>query len=208
MALVTGTPYGTITQQDEIYIEGAPYVYYQESESDTPEIVDEDGYYWGLSGTSTYPVYQLACYEDVSLASDVTINSIRCDNVGDKDVIQKLNHLEFTLTLSSLMPLSVLRHILRGGGYTLSGQVEKMGIGPINNNKYYKVYLPKVYDDDTGDWLSITMHRAKFVDAWTINMPSGDKWTVTGVTIWALADDSKPAAQQFATIIRADPSAL
>lgn len=209
MALVTGTPDGTITAMDEIFIEGAPYVYYQENiQGTTPELVDGDSFYWGLSGTPTYPVYQLACYEDVSLASDLTVNSIRCDQVGDKDVIQKLNHLEFTLTLSSLFPLSALQHILRGGGYLLSGKVEKMGIGAINNNKYYKVYLPKVYDEDTGDWLSITLHRAKFVDAWTINMPSGDKWAVTGVTVWGLADDNKPAAQQFATVIRADPSAL
>jgi len=206
MALVTGTPAGTITQQDEIYIEGAPYVYYQDY--DGPLIVDGDSFYWGLSGTVTYPVFQLACYEDVSLGSDVTVNAIRCDNIGDKDVIQKLNHLEFTLTLSSLLPLTALRHILRGSAVTLSGQVEKMGIAAINNNQYYKVYLPKVYDDDTGDYLSITIHRAKFVDAWTLNMPSGDKWTVTGVTLWGFADDSKPAAQTFATVIRADPSAL
>jgi len=206
MPLVTGTPQGTITAQDEIYIEGAPYVYYQDY--DGPTLVDGDGYYWGLSGTAAYPVYQLACYEDVSLGSDVTVNAIRCDNIGDKDVIQKLNHLEFTLTLSSLFPLSVLRHILRGSAVTLSGEVEKMGIGPINNNQYYTVYLPKVYDDDTGDWVSITIHKAKFVDAWTINMPSGDKWTVTGVTVWGFADDTKTAGQEFATVIRADPSAL
>jgi hypothetical protein len=206
MALVTGTPEGVITQMDEIYIEGAPFVYYQDY--DGPLIVDSDTYYWGLSGTAAYPVYQLACYEDVSLGSDMTVNAIRCDNVGDKDVIQKLNHLEFTLTLSSLLPLSALQNIIRGGGYLLSGAVEKMGIGPINNNEFYKVYLPKVYDEDTGDWLSITIHRAKFVDAWTINMPSGDKWTMTGISIWGMADESKPSPQQFATVIRADPSAL
>ena len=73
MALVTGTPAGTITQQDEIYIEGAPYVYYQDY--DGPLIVDGDSFYWGLSGTVTYPVFQLACYEDVSLGSDVTVNA-------------------------------------------------------------------------------------------------------------------------------------
>lgn len=206
MALVTGTPEGTLIAMDEVYVEGAPYVYYQDY--DGPLILDTDTYYWGLSGTTAYPVFQLACYEDVSLGSDISVNAIRCDNVGDKDVIQKLNHLEFTLTLSSLLPLSALQNIMRAGGYSLSGKVEKMGIGAINNNEYYKVYLPKVYDEDTGDWLSITIHRAKFVDAWTINMPSGDKWTMTGITIWGLADDSKPSAQTFATVIRADPSAL
>jgi hypothetical protein len=206
MALVTGTPDGTITAMDEIFLEGAPFVYYQDI--DGPELLDGDGFYWGLSGTVTYPAFQLACYEDVSLGTDMTVNSIRCDQIGDKDVIQKLNHLEFTLTLSSLFPLSALQNIIRGGGYLLSGKVEKMGIGPSNNNEYYRVYLPKVYDEDTGDWVSITIHRAKFVDAWTINMPSGDKWTVTGVTVWGLADETKPSAQQFATVVRADPSAL
>jgi len=206
MALVTGTPEGTLIAMDEVYVEGAPYVYYQDY--DGPLILDSDSYYWGLSGTAAYPVFQLACYEDVSLGSDISVNAIRCDNVGDKDVIQKLNHLEFTLTLSSLLPLSALQNIMRAGGYMLSGKVEKMGIGAINNNEYYKVYLPKVYDEDTGDWVSITIHKAKFVDAWTINMPSGDKWTMTGITIWGLADDSKPSAQTFATVIRADPSAL
>jgi hypothetical protein len=208
MGLLTGTPYGTITQQDEIYLEGAPYIYYQENDAVTPNMVDSDGFYWGLSGTVARPVFQLACYQEVKLESDVTVNAIRCDNVGDKDVIQKLNHLQLTLTLASLLPLSSLTHILRGSAVTLSGKVEKMGIGAINNNKLYKVYLPKVYDDDTGDWVEFTIHRAKFVNAWTINMPSGDKWTVTGVTIWGFADDTMPAAQRFATVTRADPSAL
>ena len=206
MALVTGTPDGTITAMDEIFLEGAPFIYYQDY--DGPVIQDAESYFWGLSGTTAFPVFQLACYEDVSLGTDMTVNSIRCDQIGDKDVIQKLNHLEFTLTLSSLFPLSALQNVIRAGGYTLSGKVEKMGIGPINNNELYKVYLPKVYDEDTGDWLSITIHRAKFVDAWTMNMPSGDKWTITGVTVWGLADESKPSAQQFATVVRADPSAL
>lgn len=208
MPLITGTPDGSLTQMDEIFVEGAPYIYFQEVDASVPALFDADTFYWGLSGTPSFPVYQLACYEDVSLASDVTVNSIRCDNVGDKDVIQKLNHLELSLTLSSLFPLSVLRHVIRGGPVTLTNFVEKMGIGPINNNKVYRVFLPKVYDEDTGDLVSFTLHRAKFVDAWTLNTPSGNKWTLTGVTIWALADESKPSAQQFATVIRADPSAL
>lgn len=208
MGLATGTPQGVVTQQDEIYLEGAPYIYYQDYEADELNIPDGDGFYWGLTGSASYPIYQLACYEDVNFGSDISVNSIRCDNIGDKDVIQKLNHLEVSLTLSSLFPLSVLRHILRAGEVTLTDEVEKMGIGTINNNQYYHVYMPKVYDDVALDWVGITIHRAKFVDAWTIQMPSGDKWTVTGITIWGMADESMPADQQFATVIRRDPSAL
>lgn len=206
MALLTGTPYGTIVEQEDLYLEGAPYIYYQDYAG--PTMFDADSYYYLLSGTAAYPVYRLGCYEDVSLASDVTMNAIRCDNVGDKDVIQKLNHLELTLSISSLFPLTALRHILRASPVTAGTDVEKMGIGSISNSQYYKVYLPKVYDDDTGDLLIMQLHRAKFVDAWTIEMPSGDKWMVTGVKIWGFADDNKPAGQRFATVIRQDPSVL
>lgn len=208
MPLITGTPLGNIVSQDEIYIEGAPYIYYQDyaaSELFTP---DADGFYYGLSGTTQHPVYALACYEDVQLGSDLTVNAVRCDKIGDKAVIQKLNHLEFQFSLSSLFPLSTLSPILRGSAVTAATDFEKMGIGPINNNAFYHIYLPKVYDEATGDFVTITLHRAQFVGAWTLAMPSGNKWMLGGISAWALADDTKPSAQSFATVIRADPSAL
>jgi hypothetical protein len=208
MALLTGTPQGNVVSQDEIYIEGAPYVYYQDSDATLLWNPDGDNYYWGLSGTTSYPVYSLACYEDVALADDVTVNSVRCDKIGDKAVIQKRNHLVFTLSLSSLFPLTTTAPIIRGSTPTSSTPFEKMGIGEINNNNYYHVYLPKVYDQDTADYVSITIHRAQFVDAWTIAMVSGDKWMLGGIAIWALIDDTKPAGQEYATIIRYDPSAI
>lgn len=208
MPLVTGTPEGNVIAQDEIYIEGAPYVYYQDYAADYLLNPDGDGYYYGLSGTSVYPVYELACYEDVALADDVTVNSVRCDKVGDKAVIQKRNHLVFTLALSSLFPLTTTSPIIRGSTPTSSTPFEKMGIGPINNNAFYHVYLPKVYDEAAFDYVSITIHKAQFVDAWTIAMVSGDKWMLGGIAIWGLVDDTMPAGQEYATIIRYDPSAI
>lgn len=208
MPLVTGTPEGNVISQDEIYIEGAPYVYYQDYNADYLLNPDGDNYYYGLSGTSVYPVYELACYEDVALADDVTVNSVRCDKVGDKAVIQKRNHLVFTLALSSLFPLTTTSPIMRGSTPTSSTPFEKMGIGPINNNAYYHVYLPKVYDETAFDYVSITIHKAQFVDAWTIAMVSGDKWMLGGIAIWGLVDDTMPAGQEYATIIRYDPSAI
>ena len=208
MALLTGTPEGNIVSQDEIFIEGAPYIYYQDYNADYLHNPDGDGFYWGLSGTTTYPVYELACYEDVALADDLTVNSVRCDQVGDRAVIQKRNHIVFTFALSALFPLTTTRPIIRGSTVTTSAPWEKFGIGTINNNLYYHVYLPKVYDEDAADWVSVTIHRAQFVDAWTIAMVSGDKWMLGGIAVWGLSDSTMPSGQEFATIIRYDPSAI
>jgi hypothetical protein len=79
-----------------------------------------------------------------------------------------------------------------------------MGLGIINNNVYYHVYLPKVYDPVAADYFVIQLHRAQFVDAWTIAMPSGNKWMLSGCHAWALADENQPAGQEFATVIRFD----
>lgn len=208
MALLTGTPEGSITSGESVYIEGAPYIYYQDWRADELHNPDGDGYYWGLSGTSTYPVYSLACYEDVALADDLTVNSIRCDQVGDTAVIQKRNHLAFSFSLSALFPLTVSAPLIRASTPTTSAPFEKMGIGTINNNVYYHVYLPKVYDEVAYDYISITIHKAQFVDAWTIAMVSGDKWMLGGIAAWALYNENMPSGQEFATVIRYDPSAI
>jgi len=94
MALVTGTPLGQINAQDEIYIDAAPTIYFQDYNANHLNNPDGDGFYWGLSGTTTYPVYSLACYEDVVWASEYESNAIRCDTVGNKSQIQKLNHID------------------------------------------------------------------------------------------------------------------
>lgn len=210
MTLLTGVPLGNIVTQDELFIEGAPYIYYQAFEANLLNRPDANGFYWGLSGTTTYPVYELACYEDVSLADDLTINAVRCDQIGDRDVIMKRNHLVFSFSLSSLFPLTSTTALIRGGAVTTSASPdrESMGLGPINNAQAYHIYLPKVYDDLTGDLLIISLPRAKFVDPWTIAMVSGDKWMLGGISAWALATSITAAGQEFATIIRQDPSLL
>jgi hypothetical protein len=208
MALVTGTPLGQINAQDELYIDAAPTIYFQDYEATELSNPDGDGFYWGLSGTTTYPVYSLACYEDVVWASEYESNAIRCDTVGDKSNIQKLNHIDLTFTLKTLMPLATLTHILRGGAVTTSaGATEKMGIGQPNNQQFYHYYLVSVYDETAGDHITVTAHKAQFVDAWEIGFTYGEPATI-GMTFRAFADDTKPAAQLFATIIRADPSAI
>ncbi len=203
--MVTGV-YGTPLTQDDIYIEGAPYIYFQEYGG--PDMVDADNYYYGLSGTVTHPIYQIGCIQDVSFGENVTMNAVRCDTSGDKDVIQKRNHLEVNLTITTLLPLSQLAHILKFSLAKASGSTEKVGIGNINNNRKYKIYMPKVYDEDTGDFVAIQLHKCKFVDAFTINFRQGEPWNVTGLKLWGLRDDVKPSGQEFATIIRADADAL
>jgi hypothetical protein len=205
MTLITGTPIGTINTMEDLFITGAPNIYFQDYGAGELNTPDADGFYSGLSGTVAKPIYEMGCYSDVSLADSTELTSIRCDSVGDKSVLMKRNYLELKFTLKSLFPLATLTHILNGGAVTAGSGLEKMGLGVINNNVYWHVYFPKVYDEVTGDYVSITGHKCKFVGAFELNMPYADQWNITGVTLRLLADTTKPSAQQFATVIRADP---
>jgi len=207
--LVTGAPLGTINAQEELYIEGAPYLYFQDSTPAPLWNPDAEGFYWNLSGTSSYPVYRIGCIQDVSLTEGLTINDVRCDTVGTKDTMQRRDYIEYAFSFSSLFPLSALRHLLKlGSAPTVITDYEKQGIGSINNSQFYHFYAPKVYDDEGGDFVAVHLHRAKFVEAFTVNMRSGEPWMVEGVRIRSYADETKPVAQKFGTIIRYDRSAL
>ena len=208
MTLITGSPIGNVLTQEDLYIEGAPYIYFQDYTATPLHNPDANGYYWGLSGTSTYPVYLIGCAVDVSLTEGVTMNDVRCDAVGSKDVIQRRDYVEFNLTVQSLFPLAVLSKMMNLSTPTSPTDMEYVGIGPINNNKKYMVYAPKIYDEDTGDHLMFHLHKAKFVDAWTIEFRQGEAWQMTGVKLRAFADDTKPTSQLFGVIMRSDPSAL
>lgn len=206
--LVTGTPVGNLLTAEDLYLEGAPYIYFQDNLANPLNNPDGDGYYWGLSGTSAYPVYEVGCPLDVSFTEGVTANDVRCDNVGVKDTIQKRDYVELQLTINSMFPLSQLRHLMGLSTPTTGTGVEKVGIGGINNTRSYHVYMPRVYDEDSGDYLVIHLHKAKFVDAWSLDMKSGEPWQLTGVKIRAYADQTKPTTQRFGVIVRADASAL
>ena len=208
MSLSTGTPAGNVDSQDEIYIEGSPYLFIQQYEATPLNNPDGSGYYWGMSGTTAYPVFQIGCVQDVSLTEGVTMNAIRCDTDGDRGTIQRRDHVEFNLTILSQFPLTTLRHMLNLSTPTVSTGLEKMGIGSINNNRFYMAYAPKVYDQDTGDYVLFHLHRAQFVDAWTINMKGGDSWTTTGLKLRAYSDSTRPDNQKFGVIVRSDTSAI
>ena len=207
--IVTGSPVGQINAQEELYLEGAPYLYFQDATANPLNNPDSDGFYWNLSGTSTYPVYRVGCIQDVSLTEGLTINQVRCDSIGDKDTIQRRDYIEYAFSFTSLFPLSALRHMLKlGSAPTVGTGYEKQGIGSINNTQFYHFYTPKVYDDVNGDYVAIHLHRAKFVEAFTVNMRSGEPWMVEGIRIRSYATETVPAAQKFGTIIRGDLSAL
>lgn len=208
MALVTGTPLGTINAQDDIYLDTAPSLWFQDNDANPLNNPDGDGFYWGITGSPTYPAYALECYEGVSLVSEYESNAIRCDTVGDKGQIQKLNHIDLTFTLKTLLPLATLTHILKGGAVTTNaGATEKFGIGQPNNQQYWRVYGAIVYDETAGDYINFTGHRCQFVDAWTLTFVYGAPSTIA-VTLRCFADSALPSAQQFMTVIRADPSAI
>jgi hypothetical protein len=207
--LVTGAPVGTINAQEEVYLDGAPYLYFQDATADPLNNPDVQGFYWNLSGTSTYPIYRVGCIQDVSLTEGLTMNQVRCDTIGDKATIQRRDYIEFNFSFTSMFPLSALRHLLNlGSAPTVATGFEKQGIGSINNNQFYHFYAPKVYDDTAGDYVVFHLHRAQFVDAFTVNMRSGEPWMVEGIKIRAYADETKPATQKFGVIVRGDLSAL
>lgn len=208
MALVTGTPLGTINAQDDIYLDTAPSLWFQDFSAALLNNPDGAGFYWGLTGTPTYPAFALECYEGVALAASYEGNPIRCDTVGNKGQIQKLNHIDLTFTLKTLLPLDTLTRILRGGAVTTAvAGTEKMGIGQPNNQQYWHVYGALVYDETAGDYINFTAHRCQFVDAWTLTFAYGSPSTLA-VTLRTFADSAKPASQLFMTLVRADPSAI
>ena len=209
MALVTGTPIGTIEAcENDLYMSIAPYVYYQDATATPLKKPDAGGFYWGLSGTSTYPVYELCCLSAVSLTENITINDVMCDNVGVRSSLQQRNYLEFAFTSSTFFPFQVLTHLLKGGTVTESAPIQEFGLGTINNTRYWMVYAPIVYDTSVGDYVVIHLHKAQLVNPFTWNMPFGSPHQITGVTFRAYADTTKPAAQQFASIVRSDLSAV
>lgn len=208
MGLATGTPVGNIVSQEDLYMEGAPYIYFQDDRATPLNNPDGQNYYWGLSGTTSYPAYLLGCIQDVSLTEGVTMNDVRCDTVGVKDTIQKRDYVEFQLTILSQLPLSVIRHVLNLSAPSTGTGYETVGIPQINNSIHYHVYAPKVYDEDAAGWLMFYLHKAKFVDAWTIDMVYGGSWKVTGIKLRAYAKDSYPATQLFGVIKRFDLARL
>ena len=111
MALITGTPEGTLTSQEEIYLEGAPNIYYQDEAAPPLFNPDGDGYYYGLSGTSTYPAKGLACVTEVAFQQNVTANDIRCDTVGVKGQIQRRDSVDLTFSMQTFFPLSIFAEI-------------------------------------------------------------------------------------------------
>lgn len=210
MTLSTGTPLGTITTQEGLFVDSAPSIYIQNYLAAPRSNPDADGFYWGMSGTATYPVLEIGCPYDVSFSENITINEVLCDTSGLQATIQQRNYMEFTFSIRSLFPLSVLTTLMKGGTATVNAgaDTEKFGFGPINNSTFWHVYTPRVYDDTAGDYVWLWFNKAQFVDAWTLGMAFGTPWQLTGIKLRAVADTSKPSAQQFGMFGRSDASVL
>lgn len=208
MTLITGSPIGTIETQEEIYLTDAPTIYFQDYNATPLKNPDADGFYWGMSGTASYNVYEVGCPYDVSLSENVTLNEILCDNSGVKATTQQRNYMEFTFGVRSFFPLQVLRLLLKGGAVTETAPTQKMPLGSINNDQFWMVYAPKVYNTDVGDYVWIHLHKCQFVDAFTLNMAYGTGWELTGIKLRAFVDSTKPAAQSFGMFGRSDASVI
>lgn len=200
-------PTGTITTADDIFIEGAPEVWFGGVAQYSPDL---DGFYHGITGTPSEPVYKLGCFENFRFGESVTVNEIRCDASGLAKSSQNRDYLSATLDLKSLLPLSMLTHIIRGGAVTLNAgeNAEKMGIGEIDNSVFHKFFFSRVYDEAADDWVSVTGHRCQFTGNFQIAMPYANAWVLTGIEVRMYADTSLPDDQLFATVIRVDDSEI
>lgn len=200
-------PTGTITTAEDIFIEGGPTVWFGGDAQYSP---DDDGFYHGIVGTADNPVFRLGCYENFRFQDNVSISEIRCDTEGLVKTSQTRDYLVATFDLKSLLPLTMLRHLLRAGPVTWNDaeNAEKMGIGEIDNSLFYKFFFSRVYDSTAGDFVSITGHRVQFTGNFQLQTPYAGAWMITGIEARFYADDTKPEAQRFATAIRVDASAL
>lgn len=210
MTLATGTPLGTITTQEGLFVDSAPSIYFQNYLANPRYNPDADGFYWGMSGTATYPALEIGCPYDVSFSENITINEVLCDTSGLQATIQQRNYMEFTFSVRSLFPLTILTTLMKGGTATVNagGETEKFGFGPINNSTFWHVYTPRVYDDTVGDYVWLWFNKAQFVDAWTLGMAFGTPWQLTGIKLRAVSDTSKPSAQSFGMFGRSDASVI
>ena len=208
MALVTGTPIGNLDVQEDIFLEGSPTIYFQDSNATPLYNPDAGGFYWGMSGTTSYPVYEVGCPSDVTFSENITMNDVLCDNVGMKGVVQARNYFEFAFSIQSFFPLQTLTNLLNGGTVVETAPTQKMPLGKINNDQFWHLYAPKVYNEITGDYVWIYMHKCQYVDAFSIAMTLGTPWKLTGLKLRAFVDTTKPAAQQFGMFGRADASVI
>jgi len=205
------TPTGTSIAMED-WIEGAPEFYWQERDDGAyAQGPDTDGHYWGLTGTADAPVYHLGCYEDFSFGEDLTITDIMCDTTGVEATLLKRNYLTVSFTLKSIFPFSALTWVLKGGTVTqqVAEGTEGFGLGEIDNTSAaeFRCYFSLVYDSNTDDFYSVTGHKCRFVDAFTMNHAFGEPVTVNA-TVRMHADDDMPVAQRFATFKRLDPSQI
>ena len=205
------TPTGTSVAMED-YIEGAPEFYWAARTGGLyAQGPDTDGHYWGLTGTATNPVYGLGCYEDFTFSEDLSITDVICDTTGVEDTVLKRNYLDVSFTLKAIFPFSALTWFLKGGTVTqqLANGTEGFGLGEIDNTPAaeFRCYFSLVYDTNTNDFFSVTGHKCRVIDAFTMNFAYGEPVTVN-VTIRMHADDDLPVQQRFATLKRLDPSQI
>jgi hypothetical protein len=217
MPLATGSPVGYQLASEDLFLDSAPYIYYQDARANPLFNPDSDGFYWGLSGTAQsatgtaiYAVYELGCPKDVTLTEGLTMNDVACDTVGFKGTVQQRNYFEFTVSVQNFFPFDVLSPIMGGGTTThnITNHTQKMPLGKMNNSIFYHLYAPMIYDATVSDYIWFYFHRCQFIDAWTINMSYGTPWALTGVKFRAFADSTKPSAQLFGMFGRSDLSVV
>lgn len=213
VTLITGSPVGNLINSQAQMVDAPPVFFFQEKFDSSGNAVghlnnpDADGFYYNMSGTTANPVYEGGCYENFQLVDGRDVNMVRCDAEGDRQAIQRRNFLRVTFTLKEMFKLTKLRHMLNFGPVTTTAShSEKAGVGQIDNTKYYYLWFPSVYDENTGDYFAWHIHRAQFTGAWTLSYAYANPATVS-IEVTGFAEPLMPTNQRFATVFRLDPSA-
>jgi len=205
----TATPVGPIINAEALYLEGGPNIWMQDWGATYNNNPDSDGFYYGMSGTAAANLFEVGCYDDLQLRDARTETVVKCAAAGIVANMQRRDNFELAFTLKAMLPLSILTKILGGGTvvHNLAEETEKMPLGVLPQNIFWHVFLSRVYDEDTGDFVAFQFHKVQVVEATPLAMPYGDAWNLQ-VRMMIMADTAKPAAHRFGELLRYDPSVL
>lgn len=182
------SPAGFLTSFDGVFIQ----------DSAAP-MANTTPYPWGLTGTPTYPVYNLGCLSGVTFTPTIEDMVIECDNGGEVYRTRRVKGYTISGTLKSVLPLSFLSNIL-GLGTPTDDTTQSIEFAPVG------VYVPRTFHVliagkyDNG---SVGFYFYKCtISGSNFKMPAGTNSAEVSLDITAFADTALPSTHSFGAVLR------